>query len=449
MADVAGNALQLTGQIKKESAAAEQFRGTANRGIPLKQGNPGKIVGYESIGGTRYARYRAEPGTWVSSSLVEQGYDKKYGRETGYGAYANVGRDPRGKPLKSPDRIKPGQEYLIPTDASDSAAKQSQPVASAPVQASGQRGLQGRGVDRNARSTDGRLGARPSVPPDQGRRQPPSPARQDAADTSTEWPFRVAAPTEVVKNYVDNRVNRLSINAVLGVVQFGLDDGRIISLPLAAFRNESYNLVPLLPVTPTKARALEQMERYIPSADLSRMGLTACAFYRSDSDVVVPTILNAQTLPHIWQTFREALILEGQRVSGWADAFEKVLQWYSVARIPIPALKVGSAGFVAGSMANELYQSTAAATHPGQRMLRAASILSDMRGLTAAQKLEVMQAFFKRIGFLAKEITEEKTFIQLIANDGKSALKILKDTGQILYGKFNFETLQYDFQAIR
>jgi hypothetical protein len=108
-----------TGDSGQRTTAATSVRGqgdkeraTGRRGTD--DGNPGTLVGTESRDGALYARYRAKQGTWVSSSLVQQGYDKEYGKDSGYGAYAGIPRDPSGEVLENPDRIKPGQEYLIP-----------------------------------------------------------------------------------------------------------------------------------------------------------------------------------------------------------------------------------------------------------------------------------------------------------------------------------------------
>jgi hypothetical protein len=87
---------------------------TQNKGTGPTAGNPGTFLGNEKIGGSNYARYRAEPGTWVSASLKQLGYDQLYGKDAGYGAYAGVPRATDASPLKTPDRIQPGQEYLIP-----------------------------------------------------------------------------------------------------------------------------------------------------------------------------------------------------------------------------------------------------------------------------------------------------------------------------------------------
>ena len=49
-------------------------------------GNPGTPLGVETVAGTPMARFRAEPGTWVSASMKALGYDKIYGRDEAYGA---------------------------------------------------------------------------------------------------------------------------------------------------------------------------------------------------------------------------------------------------------------------------------------------------------------------------------------------------------------------------
>jgi hypothetical protein len=77
-------------------------------------GNPGVLIGTQDVGGQLYARYRAVSGTWVSSSLQEQGYARLYGRNTGYGAYTGLVRSSDGTALTNADRIRPGQEFLVP-----------------------------------------------------------------------------------------------------------------------------------------------------------------------------------------------------------------------------------------------------------------------------------------------------------------------------------------------
>lgn len=92
----------------------------SERGLPptrARTNNPGDRVGTESRNGVLYARYRARPNTWVSASMKELGYDRVYGPDSAYGARTGMVLGADGKPLKDPDRIQPGQEYLIPIGA--------------------------------------------------------------------------------------------------------------------------------------------------------------------------------------------------------------------------------------------------------------------------------------------------------------------------------------------
>jgi hypothetical protein len=93
-------------------------RGATYKGTPDVLGNPGLQVGTETRNGLEYVRYRAVKGTWVSASLAEQGYDKVWDRKVAYGAYIpDFVRNPDGTGLKNPDKIVPGQEYLVPSGA--------------------------------------------------------------------------------------------------------------------------------------------------------------------------------------------------------------------------------------------------------------------------------------------------------------------------------------------
>lgn len=109
-------------------ANAELERGTANRGTKARAasptaGNPGTFLRTERIDGVTYARYRAQQGTWVSESLRQLGYDRQYSKDLAFGAYAGVVRTPDGALLATPDRIRPGQEYLIPISKEDQASR--------------------------------------------------------------------------------------------------------------------------------------------------------------------------------------------------------------------------------------------------------------------------------------------------------------------------------------
>lgn len=98
-------------------------RGTNSKGVHSTAGNPGTYLRNETIDGVVHARYRAEAGTWISASLKQQGYDRRYGKDTAYGAYAGVVRMPDGSALEAPDRIQPGQEYLVPIPTQEQASR--------------------------------------------------------------------------------------------------------------------------------------------------------------------------------------------------------------------------------------------------------------------------------------------------------------------------------------
>ena len=46
--------------------------------------------------------------------MKTMGYDQEYAAKDGYGAYRGLVLDPNGKPLADPDRIRPGDQYLVP-----------------------------------------------------------------------------------------------------------------------------------------------------------------------------------------------------------------------------------------------------------------------------------------------------------------------------------------------
>jgi hypothetical protein len=87
---------------------------THQKGTTAAEGNPGVFVRNQTINGVPYARIRAEKGTWVSASMKKLGYDRLYGKDTAFGAYTGIVLGPDGRSLSTPDRIRPGQEYLVP-----------------------------------------------------------------------------------------------------------------------------------------------------------------------------------------------------------------------------------------------------------------------------------------------------------------------------------------------
>ena len=99
----------------------------------------------------------------MSASLQEQGYATRYGPSTGYGAYTGLVRSPDGAPLTNPDRIRPGQEYLVPV-ARTTAPAPGRPEASPRATERVADATVPRGVDDRYGGRPPRLGAQPETP---------------------------------------------------------------------------------------------------------------------------------------------------------------------------------------------------------------------------------------------------------------------------------------------
>src|SRR5687768_1543892 len=95
-----GTAGRSTGDVpQRKTTENDDPRATSARGTQQTHGNSGTFVGTETKNGLVYARYRAEEGTWVSSSLSQLGYARVYGKELAYGAYADIVIGTDGEPL--------------------------------------------------------------------------------------------------------------------------------------------------------------------------------------------------------------------------------------------------------------------------------------------------------------------------------------------------------------
>ena len=108
------------------------------------------------------------------------------------------------------------------------------------------------------------------------------------------------------------------------------------------------------------------------------------------------------------------------------------------------------AAFDATKVAEDLFAQTAEIAHPGMRMVRAGAQLSKMVGPTALQKVEVMLAFFKKIGFaISKEgVIDEGASLLMHSEDKLYAFRFVKATGEIRYGKFDLTAMEYVWKAL-
>jgi hypothetical protein len=305
-----------------------------------------------------------------------------------------------------------------------------------------------------------------TAPAELGTYEPTDAASGGSAEpASSRWPFGVPIPPDVRANYLDDRTVALSVRLLLGIAIFTLDSGQQLELPLASFQEASYNIVPVFPAAPdeSQARAMVDMKQ------LRTRGLEPCAFYRDSTGAVMPTLLNEQTLPRVMPTFRQALAVEREAVAATEKTLIDLLLWYIGARFPIKlgrgagasgeevakaATKGGpaaKAAFDAAKIADELFIATKAIANPGERMLVAGRQLSAMGGVTAAQKVEIILEFFRRIGFAISRagVVDEGARFVMYSEDSRYAFAFLKDTGEILYGKFNMQTMQYVWNILK
>jgi hypothetical protein len=153
-------------------------------------------------------------------------------------------------------------------------------------------------------------------------------------DTSR-WPFGNLTPADIRAAYIDDRAVSVAVKLMLGAAYITLEDGREIVLPLAEFREASYNFVPILPGAPT--RELAQSQAAMLASDLAQRGLQPVSFYRDGSGVFIPTVLNYQTLPRIWPTFEQALEADRAGLRATEEGFRALLWWYVGARFPARA----------------------------------------------------------------------------------------------------------------
>jgi hypothetical protein len=84
-------------------------------------------------------------------------------------------------------------------------------------------------------------------------------------------------------------------------------------------------------------------------------------------------------------------------------------------------------------------------------MLAAARQLSALHGLAVGQKVEVMLAFFQRIGFAISKtgVVDDGARLIMYSEDSRYAFAFLKESAEILYGKFDMAEAEYVWQILK
>ena len=104
----------------------------------------------------------------------------------------------------------------------------------------------------------------------------------------------------------------------------------------------------------------------------------------------------------------------------------------------------------AEKVAAELFARTAEIASPGARMLRFGALLSKTVGPTAAEKVEIMIQFFRKIGFAVGKqgVIDEGASLLMHSEDGRYAFRFIKETGKIIYGKFDMKLVTYTWNIL-
>jgi hypothetical protein len=216
-------------------------------------------------------------------------------------------------------------------------------------------------------------------------------------------------------------------------------------------------------------RSQEVAQAVMADLDRRRPDIRNYAFYLRDG-IIFPTVLSDTTIPKVMALVRARREQDIKDAEATRDTAIAIALWYAGARFPIKTGKGGGAAptkevvketgkgagavkavFDAAKVADELLAATKTIANAGQRMLAAARQLSRMRDLSAAQKVEVMLEFFKRINFAISKagVADEGAQLVMYSEDSRYAFAFIKETGEILYGKFNMETLKYVWEILK
>jgi hypothetical protein len=99
---------------------------------------------------------------------------------------------------------------------------------------------------------------------------------------------------------------------------------------------------------------------------------------------------------------------------------------------------------------NRLIIATARIAGNSAKMMQAARLLAVMKFLTASQKVQVILEFFKSIGFSIKnaQVIEEAEYYLMYSEDSRFAFRVMKATGDIIFGVINTKTFDYTWTSL-
>ena len=105
------------------------------------------------------------------------------------------------------------------------------------------------------------------------------------------------------------------------------------------------------------------------------------------------------------------------------------------------AAETAAAGAAAGGVATQILGSTTAQA-AGQRLLQAGEALARM-AMSAQGKVDVMKNIIEKLGMRFSGFKDAGGSLWMYSEDFRYAFQFVKDTGQILYGKFDSTVGQF------
>ena len=174
---------------------------------------------------------------------------------------------------------------------------------------------------------------------------------------------------------------------------------------------------------------------------------------------IIPNHINILTAPKLCVFLRDA---EEQFLKNSDSISKGAIKVYEKQRISIIlSLALGAVETLGPSVSeamlrtvpqvtNRLIIATARIAGNSAKMMQAARLLAVMKFLTASQKVQVILEFFKSIGFSIKnaQVIEEAEYYLMYSEDSRFAFRVMKATGDIIFGVINTKTFDYTWTSL-
>jgi hypothetical protein len=192
---------------------------------------------------------------------------------------------------------------------------------------------------------------------------------------------------------------------------------------------------------------------------VQRFAQTLIFTFDDTSRKIIPNHINILTAPKLCAFLRDA---EDQFLKN-SDAISKgAIKVYEKQRVSIIlSLALGAVETLGPSVSeamlrtvpqvtNRLIIATARIAGNSAKMMQAVRLLAVMKFLTASQKVQVILEFFKSIGYSIKnaQVIEEAEYYLMYSEDSRFAFRVMKATGDIIFGVINTKTFDYTWTSL-